>query len=147
MKGEDSKLIWEQYVSPGRSGGGSVPFPDGRGEHDDVVRNMRSPNDVRREHEQKTKLFEDYYYDLIDQHGGYDAATAYTGLTPQEGDSEASQFLNVLNYLIDTMTPEKRELISAALTAPEAHMDVAYELSEMSSDELVGLTDGGTLPF
>lgn len=29
---QDTRLLWEQYTSPGRVGGGSVPFPDGRGE-------------------------------------------------------------------------------------------------------------------
>lgn len=28
----DTRLLWEQYNSPGRQGGGSIPFPDGRGE-------------------------------------------------------------------------------------------------------------------
>jgi len=35
MKDSESKLIWEQYKSPGRSPGGSIPYPDGRGEIED----------------------------------------------------------------------------------------------------------------
>lgn len=34
MQDKDTKLIWEAYSSPGRVGGGSIPFPDGRGEMD-----------------------------------------------------------------------------------------------------------------
>ena len=37
MKDKDSRTIWEQYDSPGRMGGGDIPFPDGRGE-------MEQPN-------------------------------------------------------------------------------------------------------
>ena len=41
---EDEKMIWEQYESPGRMSGGDIPFPDGRGEHDDAVDpNYRHP--------------------------------------------------------------------------------------------------------
>lgn len=32
MKKDESELIWEAYTSPGRVGGGNIPFPDGRGE-------------------------------------------------------------------------------------------------------------------
>ena len=45
MKDIDSKLIWEQYESPGRVGGGNVPFPDGRGEMD-----LFDPKSITAEH-------------------------------------------------------------------------------------------------
>lgn len=32
MNDKDTKLIWEQYDSPGRVGAGNIPYPDGRGE-------------------------------------------------------------------------------------------------------------------
>ena len=228
MKDKDSKLIWEQYTSPGAA---------------------------RAESEQNTQLFEQYYWPLIDDFGATPAAEGYTGLTPAPGTSEASQYINVMVYLTDTyteqkieyirtiiklhgmfpvnnkptkdavdiinalytgkidgvwpgseeglidlkdvykemmanhqnpaatsytgLTPEpgdteaqqfknileyifddgsmvdpsrpgsKMKLLQAVLNAPDAHQDVAYYLSteEMPSDQLVGLTDGGSLPF
>lgn len=34
MKNNETKLIWEQYNSSGRTQGGNIPYPDGRGEMD-----------------------------------------------------------------------------------------------------------------
>jgi len=46
MKKDESELIWEAYTSPGRVGGGNIPFPDGRGEMD----NQPDPEQHKDEH-------------------------------------------------------------------------------------------------
>ena len=46
MKKDESELIWEAYTSPGRVGGGNIPFPDGRGEMD----NQSDPSQHKDEH-------------------------------------------------------------------------------------------------
>lgn len=125
MGDQDSKLIWESLTP------------------------HRSHADVHGESERMKQLFEHYYHELIDQHGGDKAATSYTGLTPGAGDSEALQFLNVLVYIADVLSPSKKEILKAMITADKLddHMNMAYELSELSTDELNRLLDGGSLPF
>lgn len=236
MNNKDNKLIFEQYTLS--------------------MDNVRSPNDARRESERNVALAEYYYLPLIEDFGAAPAAVEYTGLTPEPGTSEASQYINVMVYLTDTLSKQKIEyirtvinlhdmfpinnkpevidavdiinalytgeidgvwpgteeglidlknvyeemmanhqnpaaesytgfkpepgiteaqqfknileyifddgsmvnpsrpgskmnLLQAVLDDPDAHQDVSYYLSteEMSSDQLVGLTDGGSLPF
>lgn len=167
MKDKDTKLIWEKYqpqlnesaefarenlpqsgyTIPTGTGGRLTDSPDEK----DPVRfagHRQSTVDAYNQSQKSVELYGKYYHAVIDTHGGDQAARTYTGLTPQEGDSEALQFLNVLNYLLDTVTPEKLELITAALSDPSAHLDVAYALSEYTPEQLNGLTDGSTsLPF
>ena len=123
MSDQDSKLIWESLTP------------------------HRSHADAYGESSRMKQLFEDYYHDLIDQHGGDRPAVSYTGLNPDAGDSEALQFLNVLVYIADVLSPAKKEILKGLLTNPDDHMNAAYELSELSADELNGLLDGGSLPF
>lgn len=88
MQDKDNRLIWEQY---------------------DAVTN-RSAHATRVVSEQNVELVEDFYRNLIDQHGGDKAMQGYKGLTPEPGTSEASQFINVMAYLTDTLTEQKSEL-------------------------------------
>lgn len=157
MKKDDAQLIWEQFTSPGRTGGGNIPFADGRGEMQDPKvgapdtnpARQRSNAEVQEEGERMRQLFEDYYHDLIDKHGATPASTSYTGLEPGPDDSEALQFLNVLVYIADILSPEKLEILKSmvALKNTGDHVNVAYSLSQMSAEELNKLLDGGSLPF
>lgn len=125
MSDKDSKLIWESLTP------------------------HRSHADAYGESNRMKQLFEDYYHDLIDQHGASPASTSYAGLEPGPDDSEALQFLNVLVYIADILSPEKLEILKSmvALKNTGDHVNVAYSLSQMSADELNGLLDGGSLPF
>ena len=105
--------------------------------------------------EEGLDYLKDVYREMMANHQN-PAATTYTGLTPEPGITEAQQFTNILNYIFDdgsmvnrSRPGSKMNLLQAVLENPEAHLDVAYYLSteEMSSDQLVGLTDGGSLPF
>lgn len=161
MNDNDTKLIWEQFTSPGRTGGGNIPFADGRGEMQDPKvgapdtnpAQQRSNAEVQGEGERKMDLFEMFYADLINQHGGENPATSYSGLTPGSEDNEALQFLNVLTYITDVMSESKRAILldimdhrSPRRNRIDDHHEMAYNLSEMKSDELNGLLDGGSLP-
>lgn len=115
MKDQDSRLIWEQYASTGRVGGGNIPYPDGRGEHDEITTTQRSPNQARVESEKNVALAEDYYLPLIDDFGAAPAEEGYTGLTPEPGTSEASQYINVMVYLTDTLSKQKIEYIRTVI--------------------------------
>lgn len=160
MKDNDTKLIWEQFNSPGRSRAGNIPFPDGRGEVEEPKKRPPEVSPSRNtsnaavydESKRKKDLFDMFYSDLIDNHGGDEPATSYPGLTPNPGDSEALQFLNVLMYITDVMSEAKRDILldivdHRSQRQPQDHVDMVYELSELSADELNGLLDGESLPF
>lgn len=105
-------------------------------------------DDVWQETNELKEILKDDYENMVAFHQNK-AAKSYTGLTPEPGDIEARQFTNILSYIFDQQTNSKMDLLQAVMKNPTAHLDVAYYLSteEMSSDQLVGLTDGGSLPF
>lgn len=97
----------------------------------------------------------DVYMEMMINHQN-PAAGTYTGFKPEPGITESRQFTNILEYIFDDGTMvdpsrpgSKMNLLQAVLDDPDGHLDVAYNLSteEMSSDQLVGLTDDGSLPF
>ena len=84
MSNTDSKLIWEQYDSPGRQQGGSIPYPDGRGEmeqpngytdtgfeelHDDLKNAMMKALEMNSQlpDEKKGDDYEEVHYNLMQQ--------------------------------------------------------------------------------
>lgn len=60
MKDQDTHLIWEQYKSPGRVGGGNIPFPDGQGE-------MQDDNELRAKLKELQAAMD--YHNHVDDHG------------------------------------------------------------------------------
>ena len=154
MKDDDSTLLESAYddmlrVQQSRTGNNVDP---GVGAPDTNPAKQKSNAEVQGDGERKMNLFEMFYADLINEHGGDDPATSYSGLSPNAADNEALQFLNVLTYITDVMSESKRSILldivdHRSQRRAEEHADMVYELSELSSDELNGLLDGGSLPF
>lgn len=131
MKKNESELIWEAYTSPGRVGGGKIPFPDGRGEMDD--------------HSEPTQDMDDY-----------DRPYVYKG--PKDGafDSE-QQMMQSLKHLpvgLDRLFEPSQEGSFYVLVPSEEFKSYGSDGDGMGGtiehdlgDVIVGLADGHYLEY